>query len=196
PVLHDDDPLQAVFTALSMLKSLKSFNRKQTLTGKPPFKIGIGLNTGEVIVGNIGSTQKLDYTCIGDTVNLASRLEGLTKLYRTPIIISEYTYNEAQSGIMAREIDSVRVKGKAKPVKIYQPYIEASPKIKDGYNIFNEAMHLYRNKSFKEALKLFHSSNEILEKDTPSSLYIDRCEELIHDQPEEDWDGVYTAKTK
>ena len=196
PVLHDDDPLQAVFTALSMLKSLKTFNRKQALTGKPPFKIGIGLNTGEVIVGNIGSTQKLDYTCIGDTVNLASRLEGLTKLYRTPIIISEYTYNEAQGGIMAREIDSVRVKGKAKPVKIYEPYIEASPKMKDGYNIFNEAIHLYRNKSFKEALKLFHRSNEILGKDTPSSLYMDRCEELIYDPPEEDWDGVYTAKTK
>ncbi len=196
PVLHDDDPLQAVLTALSMLESLKSFNRKQTLAGKPPFKIGIGLNTGEVVIGNIGSQQKLDYTCIGDMVNLASRLEGLTKLYQTPIIISEYTYNESKSEIMAREIDSVRVKGKAKPVKIYEPYLHVPRSVSDGYNYFNEAINLYRAKRFEDAKRLFYRSRELLKADTPSSLYIDRCDEYIIAPPGEDWDGVYTATTK
>ena len=196
PVLHHDDPLQAVLTGLSMLESLKTFNRKQTLAGKPPFKIGIGLNTGDVVVGNIGSTQKLDYTCIGDTVNLASRLEGLTKLYGTSIIISEFTYNEAKSGVLAREIDSVRVKGKGKPVKIYEPYLDATRAQKEAYKIFNDAILMYRNRDFEDSLRMFRKTNEILGQDTPSTLYIERCEELIHSPPGEDWDGVFTAKTK
>jgi adenylate cyclase len=173
PVLHEDDPLQAVLTALTMLESLKSFNKKQSLAAKPPFKVGIG-----------------------DTVNLASRLEGLTKLYQTPIIISEYTYNESKNEIMAREIDSVRVKGKAKPVKIYEPYLRVPRSVSDGYNYFNEAINLYRAKRFEDAKKLFYRSRDLLKADTPSSLYIDRCEEYIMEPPGENWDGVYTAKTK
>ncbi|HHD83199.1 MAG TPA: HAMP domain-containing protein, partial [Bacteroidetes bacterium] len=121
PVKHEDDPLEAVLTGLNMIKNLHSFNKKQIALNRPPFKIGVGINTGEVVVGNIGSTQKLDYTCIGDAVNLASRLEGLTKMYGIPIIISQFTYEETKTQIDARELDSVRVKGKLKPVKIYQP---------------------------------------------------------------------------
>jgi len=196
PVLHEDDPLQAILTGLSMLESLKTFNRKQTLAGKPPFRIGIGLNTGDVVVGNIGSTQKLDYTCIGDTVNLASRLEGLTKLYGTSIIISEFTYKEAKEGVLAREIDSVRVKGKAKPVKIYEPYLEATRVQKEAYQIFNDAIGLYRNRKFEDSLRMFRKTSDLLGQDTPSTLYIERCEELIKSPPGEDWDGVFTAKTK
>jgi len=195
-VLDEDDPLQAILTGLSMLESLKTFNRKQTLAGKPPFRIGIGLNTGDVVVGNIGSTQKLDYTCIGDTVNLASRLEGLTKLYGTSIIISEFTYKEAKEGVLAREIDSVRVKGKAKPVKIYEPYLEATRVQKEAYQIFNDAIGLYRNRKFEDSLRMFRKTSDLLGQDTPSTLYIERCEELIKSPPGEDWDGVFTAKTK
>lgn len=196
PVLHEDDPIQAVLTGLSMLEALKSFNKKQTISGNPPFKIGVGINTGEVVIGNIGSQQKLEYTCIGDTVNLASRLEGLTKLYGTEIIISEYTYKEANDQIMARELDSVKVKGKDKPVKIYEPYHQVPGRTKSGYEIFNEAIAHYRNMNFNEALKLFQRSKDMLVQDTPSALYIDRCEELIYNPPGEDWDGVFTAKTK
>jgi adenylate cyclase len=196
PVLHEDDPLQAVLTGLSMLESLKTFNRKQTLAGKPPFRIGIGLNTGDVVVGNIGSTQKLDYTCIGDTVNLASRLEGLTKLYGTSIIISEFTYKETRGGVLAREIDSVRVKGRAEPVKIYEPYMEATRMQKEAYQIFNDAIHLYRNRKFEDSLRMFRRTSDLLGQDTPSSLYIERCEELLQSPPGEEWDGVFTAKTK
>lgn len=196
PAMHDDDPLQAVLTGLDMLESLKGFNRQQTRGGKPSFKIGIGLNTGEVVVGNIGSTQKLEYTCIGDAVNLASRLEGLTKLYGVPIIISEFTYDRIKYSIMARELDSVRVKGKEKPVKIYEPFRDVDGYQKEGYGIFNEAINLYRKMNFSEAMELFTKSYSILKKDIPSSIYIDRCKELIQNPPAEDWDGVFTAKTK
>ena len=196
PVLHDDDPLQAVLTGLEMLESLDGFNRKQVKMGRPKFRIGIGLNTGDVVVGNIGSTQKLDYTCIGDAVNLASRLEGLTKMYGVPIVISEFTYNATHNGVNARAIDSVRVKGKVKPVNIYEPYTDVPPKTEEAYKNFSEGIELYRSRKFQEALRFFNKSNQILGDDMPSSLYEDRCNELIQNPPREDWDGVFTAKTK
>jgi adenylate cyclase len=196
PVLHDDDPLQAVITGLEMLKSLEGFNRKQVKMGRPVFRIGIGLNTGEVVVGNIGSNQKLDYTCIGDAVNLASRLEGLTKMYGVQIIISEFTHARTEGGVKAREIDSVRVKGKIKPVKIFEPYNDVPKKTEEGYRVFSEGISLYRERSFKEALNRFKHANQVLGGDMPSSLYEDRCNELIQNPPGEEWDGVFTAKTK
>jgi len=196
PVVHEDDPLNGVVTGLNMLESLKDFNKKQIARGLPAFRIGVGINTGEVVVGNIGSTQKLDYTCIGDAVNLASRLEGLTKIYGIPIIVSEYTINETNGAIKSREIDSVRVKGKLKPVKIFEPFKNVTDRKEEGYNIFNDAIILYRERRFNEALKLFQESTYVLSDDIPGSLYIDRCKELILNPPGEDWDGVYTAKTK
>lgn len=196
PVLHDDDPIQSVYTGMKMLNSLKTFNKKQAAMGKPPFKIGIGLNTGEVVAGNIGSTQKLDYTCIGDAVNLASRLEGLTKLYGIPIIMSEYTYQEVRGTIMAREIDSVKVKGKTRPAKIYEPYGDVAGQKKEAYAIFDEAIGHYRAQRFEQGAVLFNKSNKILGSDTPSLLYIDRCNELMQNPPGENWDGVFQAKTK
>ena len=198
PVEHDDDPYQAVVTGLEMIKNLDHFNRKQVALKRPPFKIGVGINTGEVVVGNIGSTQKLDYTCIGDAVNLASRLEGLTKMYGVPIIISQFTFEKTRDKIEARELDSVRVKGKLKPVKIYQPIDRESISNREleAFRKFNTAIELYQNRRFKEALKIFRETYKLLSYDVPSSLYIDRCNELIKNPPGEDWDGVYVAKTK
>lgn len=196
PVQYENDPVQAISTGLEMIEALGDFNKKQVRMGRPVFKIGVGVNTGDVVVGNIGSNQKLDYTCIGDAVNLASRLEGLTKMYGVPIIISEYTYDESHHEISAREIDAVRVKGKLQPVKIYEPYKEVTASIKEGYEVFNEAIKLYRNMKFQDAIKLFNNSNRVLKSDIPSSLYIDRCKELLQNPPAGDWDGVFTAKTK
>ncbi|RLB75266.1 MAG: adenylate/guanylate cyclase domain-containing protein [Deltaproteobacteria bacterium] len=197
PVKHEDDPLEAVLTGLNMIKNLHSFNKKQIALNRPPFKIGVGINTGEVVVGNIGSTQKLDYTCIGDAVNLASRLEGLTKMYGIPIIISQFTYEETKTQIDARELDSVRVKGKLKPVNIYQPLDkDINSEEKEAYLLFNEGINLYRNREFQKALNIFKKTYSLLKNDVPSSLYIDRCNELIKNPPGENWDGVYIAKTK
>jgi class 3 adenylate cyclase/HAMP domain-containing protein len=196
PVKYEDDPLQATLTALSMIGALKGFNKGQARIGRPVFKIGVGLNTGEVVVGNIGSNQKLEYTCIGDAVNLASRLEGLTKVYGVPIIISEHTLGHTKNGVQARELDSVRVKGKIKPVRIYEPYKDVTSTKREGFETFNEAISLYRARDFDKAMRLFKDSSEALSNDIPSALYIDRCRELMQNPPAEDWDGVFTAKTK
>lgn len=196
PVQHEDDPLEAVTTALEMVGSLGDFNRRQMRIGMPVFNIGIGVNTGEVVVGNIGSQQKLEYTCIGDAVNLASRLEGLTKMYGVPVVISQYTRDQAGDQVLVRDLDSVRVKGKKEPVKIFEPYADLKGSAKEGYEMFNRGIQLYKSRQFSEAKELFQKSNQVLQGDVPSSLYIERCKELISHPPGKDWDGVFTAQTK
>ncbi|MDX1957958.1 MAG: adenylate/guanylate cyclase domain-containing protein [Leptospiraceae bacterium] len=124
PIKGEDDSKRAVITAVQMLNQMKSFNEKYPELPKA-LEIGIGIHTGEVIAGNIGSSKRLDYTVIGDTVNLASRIEGLTKHYRTPILVTETTYNEIKNDIdgshfFLREIDTVQVKGKEKSIKVFQ----------------------------------------------------------------------------
>jgi len=196
PVQYGDDSSQAVKTSLEMIHELEGFNKNQVRLGRRPFKIGIGLNTGNVIVGNIGSDQKLEYTCIGDAVNLASRMEGLTKMYGVPIIISEHTLNQAGTDNKTRELDKVRVKGKEQGVKVYELYDEAADGVTEGYEIFREALRIYQLRDFERALKLFGDSKNALENDEPSTLYINRCRQYIQFPPPEDWDGVFTAKTK
>ncbi len=119
PVKHEDDALQSVLAGLDMREALDGFNAEQRAAGHPEFHIGIGINYGEVTVGNIGTEKKMDYTVIGDSVNLASRLEGLTKQYHQGLIISESLYEEVKGSVPCRLLDSVAVKGKTKGVKIY-----------------------------------------------------------------------------
>jgi adenylate cyclase len=120
PIMSDDDPLRAVKTALEMQARLGNLNKKWASEGKEPFRIGIGINTGEVIVGNIGDIRKMEYTVIGDNVNLASRLEGLTKEYQCPIIISRSTYDKVKNFVQVRPLESVTVKGKSLSVEIFE----------------------------------------------------------------------------
>jgi adenylate cyclase len=120
PIRRDDDPLRAVKTALEMQERLIGLNRKWEAEGKVPFRIGIGINTGEVIVGNVGDIRKMEYTVIGDNVNLASRIEGLTKELKCPIIISLSTYNKVKDFAVARQLDSVNVRGKTQTVELFE----------------------------------------------------------------------------
>ena len=122
PVKMDNHALQAVLTAIEMKKKLAELNEKWQKQGKSPLNIGIGINTGEMIVGHMGSPRLIDYTVIGDNVNLASRIESLTKQYGVTILISESTYNEVKDNVDARYIDEVTVKGKKNAVKIYEVY--------------------------------------------------------------------------
>ncbi len=120
PLPHDDDPLRAVKTAIEMQARLRELNDAWKKEGKEPLNIGIGINTGEVIAGNIGDLRRMEYTVVGDNVNLASRIEGLTKNYKCPIIISSGTFEKVKERVEAKKLEAVTVKGKTKAVDIYE----------------------------------------------------------------------------
>jgi adenylate cyclase len=120
PVPLEDHAYYACVTALIQLEKLKELQESWKKRNLPSIDIGIGLNSGPAVVGNMGSSHRMDYTCMGDTVNLGSRLESSNKMYGTRIIISEYTYEKVKDRVYARELDLVQVKGKTRPVRIYE----------------------------------------------------------------------------
>jgi len=120
PIPQNNHALLSCKAAIEMMTKLKEMNTHWRQEGKDAINIGIGINTGEMIVGNVGSSSRMDYTLIGDNVNLGARLEGTNKIYSTNIIISEYTYEQVKEQVIVRELDLIRVKGKDRPVTIYE----------------------------------------------------------------------------
>ncbi len=196
PKAHDDDVQNSVMAALEMIDMLEIFNKEQKEQGLCEFNIGIGLNYGIVTVGNIGSSRKMDYTVIGDSVNLASRLEGLTKDYHVPIVISESIFEKTRKFFYVREIDRVRVKGKNKPVKIFQPARKLPIEIKKGWTIFNNAVKQYQAMNFPESKELFIIAKKYLPNDLLCEKYIEQIEHYKKNPPPENWDGVTTMTHK
>ncbi|OHD54682.1 MAG: hypothetical protein A2Y33_02560 [Spirochaetes bacterium GWF1_51_8] len=200
PVKSDDDALRAIRTAVLMTRGLKEFNRMHPEL-KAPLEIGIGIHSGDVIAGNIGSEKRIDYTVIGDNVNLSSRIEGLTKHYKCPILISETTFRALPAGapnemFLLREVDDVVVKGKTKSIRIYEVMCfdnggerEARENVKNG---FEKGLALYRNRQFREAAAEFMN----LPDDPLSRFYVSRCEKYIETPPGVSWDGLYVLDTK
>ncbi|WP_374028394.1 adenylate/guanylate cyclase domain-containing protein [Bdellovibrio bacteriovorus] len=157
------------------------------------------MNTGEMSVGNMGSNIVQNYTVMGDSVNLASRLEGINKEYGTRIVISEFTYNDVKEAFTAREIDRVRVKGKLEPVRIFELVCEGAAKDKTAELMasFQMGYDLYHQKRFAEAKEVFEKAQSNWGAEEPvSQLYIERCQEYLDSPPPPDWDGVYVMKTK
>jgi adenylate cyclase len=181
----------ACHAAFKMLEKLAELNRQFASAGLPNIDIGIGINTGEAIVGNMGADIRFDYTAIGDNVNLASRLEGLNKYYGTRILVSAATKSRAGEGFFFREVDLVRVKGKKEPVAVYE-LLTTNQEIAAR---FVEALVLYRSCRFAEARSIFGELSESC-GDRLSALYLGRCDEFIATPPPEDWDGVYSSHTK
>lgn len=203
PVEIDAHPLRACGAALKMMERLRELNVKWKAGGYPELSIGIGINTGEAVVGNMGAELRFDYTAIGDTVNLASRLEGMNKMYGTSVIVSEFTYGSVKDGFLFRELDYVRVKGKMKPINIYEligfmpeDRDEVPEKIMALTSDFERALGLYREGRFLESGKVFEGILERFPEDGPSKLYVKRCAEYLITPPPPDWDGVFVAKSK
>jgi adenylate cyclase len=199
PIDQPDHPVRACRTALDMMSRLKALQQKWEKDGLPHLDIGIGINTGKMVVGNMGSDTLFDYTVIGDNVNLASRLEGLNKQYGTNIIVSEFTHPHIHDTCTLRELDLVQVKGKAKAVRIFEVVGEdgLTPDWKKLFlTPFESGLSAYRAKEWDRAIELFNEALKALPQDAASKLYITRCEDYKAHPPPPDWDGVYTALTK
>lgn len=179
-------------SAVKMMEKLGELNSSFVQRGIQTIDIGIGINTGDAVVGNMGAAMRFDYTAIGDNVNLASRLEGLNKMYGTHIIVSESTMLQAGNAFPFREIDLVAVKGKQLPVPIYELMV-----VDDGdlRTEFREALRLYKNSDFTRALQMFERLYS-RHNDGVSTLYIERCHDFIASPPPVNWDGVFVAKSK
>ena len=143
PVKHKNDSLLAVQSALEMLETLKEFNKRQAEKSRPPFRIGIGINYGPVTVGNIGSEKKMHYTVIGDMVNTASRLEGLTKVYKQPLIVSASVYERVKKDFPCLYIDNAAIKGRKQGIPIYPVQKSLSTTEKEVYQAYSEGAKLY-----------------------------------------------------
>lgn len=200
PVPHDDDEDRAVRTAIDMIAQLTDWNEKRVLEGKLPVNIGIGLNTDSLIAGNIGSLKRMDFTMIGDGVNLASRLESACKQYGAQILVSENTFRKLRGTYRARLIDNVIVKGKTQAVAVYEVldfHTDASfPAMAEFLQIFRLGMDQYRGRRFKEAMSTFSDAIRLRAGDKVSGIYLERCGHYLREPPPEDWNGVWTLTEK
>ncbi len=198
PVSYEDHAVRGCKVALEMMAKLHELQKGWKERGLPIINIGIGLNTGDMAVGNMGSNIRFDYTVMGDNVNLGSRLEGINKQYKTNIVISEFTYRAAGSAIYARELDAVRVKGKLEPVTIYELRGLGAPPAEEAHFIttFSAGIALYKAQKWDEAITLFKGLLAEKEGDYPCQLYIDRCTHMKENPPAENWDGVFVMTTK
>ncbi|MCF8049962.1 MAG: CHASE2 domain-containing protein, partial [Desulfobacterales bacterium] len=192
PAVVAEHPVRAAETALSMLDALEDLKRG----GEPDaeaLEIGIGLNTGEVTVGNLGSADFMDYTIIGDAVNLASRLEGLNKTYKTRVIASQETARRLDPRFIVRELDRVRVKGKTGAVTIFElaGYRQRVSEARiSALTTFEAGLAAFRQRQWDRAESLFSEVLDRIADDGPSLCYLDRIEALRKHPPAKDWDGV------
>jgi adenylate cyclase len=194
---HED---KAVKTGFEMLASLVELNKMFLEKYGIEIDIGIGIHSGQCRVGNMGSADLFDYTIIGDNVNLASRLEGLTKFYGVKLIVSDSMKEQLDSSLVQfMELDQVQVKGKTKPVKIYtvfQSESEVDKTLEDELNAYAKGLVLYKQTSFEKAKKLFKSVSDQYQTRKIYTIYLERCNHFIENPPEPGWNGVFVHTSK
>ncbi|MDR1443673.1 MAG: HAMP domain-containing protein [Treponema sp.] len=211
PVHQDGDALQAVLAALEMIDGLENFNTIQRQLGLKEFRIGVGINYGLATVGNIGSERKMDYTVIGDNVNLASRMEGLTKTYQSEILITQSLYEELQTlkngdaaasgravleSLSFRLLDTVAVKGKTQGVKIYTVKRNIDPRERQAWDLHNQGMDCYYRRQFRDAAEKFRDAVAMFPGDFNARNLFNRSKTCLTNPPPPDWNGVEVMQTK
>jgi adenylate cyclase len=199
PLPCDDHALRACGAALTMQRKNAELNEKLEKEGWPPLVTRIGINTGRMVVGNMGSAQRMDYTIMGDSVNLASRLEGANKQYGSLVMISEFTYEQVKEKLESRELDMITVVGKEKPVRVYELLAnrgEMDENTAQAVEAFAQGLSLYRVQKWDEAIARFEEAIRIRGQDRPSQVYIQRCQEFKANPPPPDWGGLFRLKLK
>ena len=194
----ETDAQRAVSAALQMRGALAKLNERwKNEKDRPKLSIGIGVNHGDVIVGNIGHPQRMEFTVLGDGVNLAARLESATKQFHADILIGEQTEQLTREKFIFRTVDLLTVKGKTKPVEVFALLNDRSQPAPAWLEKYEGAVKLYRNRKFGEAARLFETARkEIGIKDYLCEMYIERCEVYLEEPPPTDWDGSYTLTEK
>ncbi len=199
PIDFEDHATRTCLAALDMQNRLAELREVWKKEGLPEMFMRIGINTGQMVVGNMGSTNRMDYTMMGDSVNLAARLEGVNKQYQTYTMVSEFTYELAKNDIEARELDSIRVVGKQEPITIYE-LLGRKGEMEDSIRLilphFQEGLKHYKNQRWEEAIDSFERALNLYEDDGPSLTYFDRCITFQNRPPPSDWDGVFAMRTK
>lgn len=206
PITQEDHALRACRAALNMRQKISELHEKwkqdPPLPGgekKPLFDFRCGLSSGDAIVGNIGSLERLEYTAMGDIVNLGSRLEGANKKYSTNIMVSESTYLPVKDHFEVRELDILRVVGKKQSILVYE-LLNYKDQLTDDaaklLQLYNEGVQMYHARKFADALAKFEEILKVYPEDGPSKLYRQRCEVLRDFPPKDDWDGVFEMGTK
>lgn len=193
PVSREDDALRCVRAALGMIGRLDGLNAARLAQKLQPICIGIGINTGEVISGNLGSERRMEFTVIGDGVNVSSRLEGLNKVYGTQLLITESTRSDTGDALTTREIDRVRVKGREEPVRVHEVLGLQGRELSAEQRAFVEGYEAYRARRFDDAARRLEAGARA---DGPSRVFFERCRTFLREPPPDDWDGVWASAQK
>jgi adenylate cyclase len=198
PYPQADHALRSCRAGLDMITALKRLQEGWKVRALPPIDIGVGINSGPMLVGNMGSKRRKNFTIMGDSVNLASRLEGINRQFGTHIIISEATFLLVKDHVVARELDLIRVKGKTQPVKVFELIsLAADAQLhNDLVNRFEKGLAAYRSGEWLEGIEVFQQLLVDYPQDAPSQVFIERCLNLLARPPEGKWDGVFVMKTK
>ncbi|MGA8572311.1 MAG: adenylate/guanylate cyclase domain-containing protein [Desulfobaccales bacterium] len=198
PLDRPDHPVLACRTALAMMAKLKALNEEWESVGSPVMRIGLGLNSGYVAVGNMGSDRLFNYTAIGDNVNLASRLEGLNKYYGTSILISSSTAQALDGQFVLREVDLVQVRGKAQALTIFELLGEGAlePDVAAFLEIYNQGLTIFRERRWQESAGAFTEALNLHPQDTPSKNYLELSEKFSLSPPGPEWTPVRVMDSK
>ena len=195
PLVDLRDADNAVVAAVEMIRALERFNRNRAEAGLESIDVGIGISTGEVVAGSVGTAKRMDYTVIGESVNLAARLEGANKHYGTNVLVSDTTLAQMKSAMSWREIDVMRLTGSDKLVSVFEPIDCYPPAVRTNLNrvrgAYQKGLQLYRQRQWSAAIGNFEDVLSRCPDDRPSRLYIDRCRYYVEDPPGDDWDGVW-----